>query len=589
MTSASNQQPPALDLGDDTAVFVADSRRRPSTDASSPLLANHNSTASTSTSASAAAAAGGSSNNNERLMRLLQGVEHGYGDGARDGGDDASILVSDAGSTAPSQRHLLAASHPGGDLGHVNDTGSGSGSIHPPPDRWRLAYIVLILQGVAMMLPWNVFITAADYFRTRLFAGSSFAVSFPSYFSAGFMVVELLAVAYATVTQARVSSASRISSASTANAVIFALMVALVIAAGREGSSIPGAAAFGIVIVLVCATGATTALLQNALLALSARFPAVYIQGVLSGQALVGTGVAVASLLLQILGSRAAASAESQDRQAFAYFAGALGTAVLGLVGFVGVQKAPFYAFYAPKALATRQSPPAAAKFSTKLLLDAARIVPRHAVAASAVFVVTLALFPTITSAVRSTALPSEMPYFVAIHFVMFNVGDWVGRWLTAFESLRVLESPRSLLAAALARLAFVPLFFLSNTQFGSPSPQAVLRASTASPVFPVLITSDWLYQIIVLLFGITNGYVITLVFMTGPAEADRFAIPDEIAAQYQPSDGGEFNRGEALSKTREYIGVVIGIAMTIGLALGSVLSFGALGIACGCNPFVPK
>ncbi|KAI8866357.1 hypothetical protein GQ42DRAFT_172745, partial [Ramicandelaber brevisporus] len=142
---------------------------------------------------------------------------------------------------------------------------------------------------------------------------------------------------------------------------------------------------------------------------------------------------------------------------------------------------------------------------------------------------------------------------------------------------------------AALARLAFVPLFFLSNTQFGSPSPQAVLRASTASPVFPVLITSDWLYQIIVLLFGITNGYVITLVFMTGPAEADRFAIPDEIAAQYQPSDGGEFNRSEALSKTREYIGVVIGIAMTIGLALGSVLSFGALGIACGCNPFVPK
>eukprot|EP01018_Ginkgo_biloba_P017498 Gb_41767 [translate_table: standard] len=51
----------------------------------------------------------------------------------------------------------------------------------PPKDRCHLAYIIHILLGAAFMLPWNVFVTAVDYF---------------SYFYPGEQVDRVFAVVY---------------------------------------------------------------------------------------------------------------------------------------------------------------------------------------------------------------------------------------------------------------------------------------------------------------------------------------------------------------------------------------------------------
>lgn len=36
-----------------------------------------------------------------------------------------------------------------------------------PTDRWRLAYVSYLVLGCGTLLPWNVFITAADYFESQ--------------------------------------------------------------------------------------------------------------------------------------------------------------------------------------------------------------------------------------------------------------------------------------------------------------------------------------------------------------------------------------------------------------------------------------
>lgn len=32
--------------------------------------------------------------------------------------------------------------------------------LHPPKDRWNMVYFVLLLHGVGILMPWNMFITA---------------------------------------------------------------------------------------------------------------------------------------------------------------------------------------------------------------------------------------------------------------------------------------------------------------------------------------------------------------------------------------------------------------------------------------------
>lgn len=36
--------------------------------------------------------------------------------------------------------------------------------IEPPSDRYKLIFFILVLHGIGTLTPWNMFITAKDYF-----------------------------------------------------------------------------------------------------------------------------------------------------------------------------------------------------------------------------------------------------------------------------------------------------------------------------------------------------------------------------------------------------------------------------------------
>ncbi|KAH0835950.1 nucleoside transporter-domain-containing protein [Lanmaoa asiatica] len=119
------------------------------------------------------------------------------------------------------------------------------------------------------------------------------------------------------------------------------------------------------------------------------------------------------------------------------------------------------------------------------------------------VFAVTLAVFPAITARVQSVNLRIHPLLFTAVHNLVLNIGDLVGRYSCSFPRLLV-RSAKKILAMSLLRTLFIPLILLCN----------VHRPATTPPVSPI-INSDILFMIILLTMGYTNGFVSSMATLT--------------------------------------------------------------------------
>ncbi|KAL0250237.1 hypothetical protein I308_102410 [Cryptococcus tetragattii IND107] len=115
------------------------------------------------------------------------------------------------------------------------------------------------------------------------------------------------------------------------------------------------------------------------------------------------------------------------------------------------------------------------------------------------VFVVTISVFPPITTRILSTHQPTprllQPDVFMPLHFVIFNIGDYIGRTYLASYSAHHLTSPRRILFLSLGRTLFIPVFFACNV-----TPREIGNTP--------FISSDILYFLIILLFSTTNGYL---------------------------------------------------------------------------------
>lgn len=170
------------------------------------------------------------------------------------------------------------------------------------------------------------------------------------------------------------------------------------------------------------------------------------------------------------------------------------------------------------------------------------------------VFVITLAVFPVITITIQPTNPNTHPLLFTAIHFLMFNLGDFFGRYICSFPRV-ITWSTRRILAFSVVRTLFIPIFLLCNTVQGP------------SRGFPV-ISSDVVYMLLVAVLGLSNGYVSTLCLL----------------------GASSLEHNPRLRRRREDVPIastVAGFCLIVGLAMGSFGSFGVRAIICQCNPFV--
>jgi equilibrative nucleoside transporter 1/2/3 len=163
-------------------------------------------------------------------------------------------------------------------------------------------------------------------------------------------------------------------------------------------------------------------------------------------------------------------------------------------------------------------------------------------------------VFPAITGIVtsveNSTSIWLQPLMFNAIHFFLFNLGDLVSRYAPLVPWLFI-TSPRILSIISAARTLFVPLFIFCKV----------------TPSSHPLINSDLVFQLLVFLLGLSNGYLSATLQICAPS------------LEYNPN----------LKNRRidvDTASTVIGFTLSIGLVLGGFASFAAKAAICGsCNP----
>ncbi|THV05387.1 hypothetical protein K435DRAFT_104157 [Dendrothele bispora CBS 962.96] len=445
-------------------------------------------------------------------------------------------------------------------------------ALRPPPivDS-RIRWINFIL-GCAVLLPWNALITATPYFLSRL-SDSPLKSTFNSYLSTTFTAANFIFLARATATSKQLSP-SRVTTVS-----LLALAgLNLLLTLSTTIALSPGLF-FAFVILNGIAQASFGSYLQNSIMAVASLFGHTAVQPLLSGQA----AVAVAVSTVQVLSATAAVGRETsrnedsppddgkaEERSAFIFF----GLSTLFLL-FSAV--AQWYLVSMPEYQQVAGSLEPGKRIGrdhgtadeNRALVSSGRASDERAriwevakknvsfeISVAYVFVVTLAVFPPITATIQPTSPNVHPLLFTSIHFLMFGLGDFVGRSLCSIPKLLIWSS-RKLLTMSLARTAFIVLFLLCNVQRPSSSP---------IPVAPI-ISSDFLFMFILFAFGVSNGYVSTMALISASSLEHNHRLKGRVELVDVAATVSQF-------------------CLVGGLVLGSIASFPVRGAVCACNPF---
>ncbi|SNX81846.1 related to Inhibitor-sensitive equilibrative nucleoside transporter 1 [Melanopsichium pennsylvanicum] len=184
------------------------------------------------------------------------------------------------------------------------------------------------------------------------------------------------------------------------------------------------------------------------------------------------------------------------------------------------------------------------------------------------VFVITLSLFPALTSSVQSVYTGSSTSgsssidltspqLFVPFHFFLFNFSDLIGRMLPSLVPAALIRKARALFTLSLLRSLFVPLFMacnvVSTSQRTGPIDR-IIPATSDGWLASLLHASDAPFFILMLLLGLSNGLVSTCIMISGPS---RTKLVNSKGATEGP-----------LAAT------LLSFWLCVGLAIGSGLSF---------------
>ncbi|KAF9583793.1 hypothetical protein BGW38_008508 [Lunasporangiospora selenospora] len=235
----------------------------------------------------------------------------------------------------------------------------------PPADKWNLSYWIMIVQGTAMLLPWNAFITAKDFFQMRL-EGSPYEHNFLNYFSAAYMGMNLLVVGSSILIQKQAPGTTHVIGSLLLNAGVF-LSILISIQMERD---VDPTVYFYFALTMLSLSAISTSFLQNGMFGLAAKFTGRHVQGVMLGQGVAGVGVAISQIVSQILsppkgksyqddlvvsmgegGGRHRHRTEGLEHSAFLFFSVALSFTLFSVMAQALLTRLPIYQYYTEEQL----------------------------------------------------------------------------------------------------------------------------------------------------------------------------------------------------------------------------------------------
>ncbi|XP_066282833.1 equilibrative nucleoside transporter 1-like [Branchiostoma lanceolatum] len=423
----------------------------------------------------------------------------------------------------------------------------------PPKDRYNAVYIIFFMLGLGMLLPWNIFITANMYFRNR-FAKSSYEDTFENYFSVASMVPNVVFQLLNIFVAHKVSLNLRMVVPLITMLVCF--IVTAIMVWVRDISTI---GFFLVTIFTVVVINLASAIMQGGSFGVAGKFPGRYTQAIMSGQALAGVFSALASILSLAAGG-------DPTHSGFGYFLTAVAAIVVAMVSYLLLNKFEYARFYLqntqelPSLSKDASSPgvngavPAAdvsdltgsgaenmAVISRSSYLQIFRKIWMPAVSVMFTFLVTLSVFPSVSSLIESVSKSDGSrwtgEFFIPVTcFLFFNLSDLAGRIIAGAVQFPK-EKSVLLPILVLLRTGFMPLFMFCNAQ-----PEEFTRH------LPVVFDSDAYPIVFMVLMGVSNGYLGSLCMMYGP----RLVAAEDA----------------------ETAGITMSAFLTLGLGLGAAFSF---------------
>jgi equilibrative nucleoside transporter 1/2/3 len=306
------------------------------------------------------------------------------------------------------------------------------------------------------------------------------------------------------------------------------------------------------------------------MLRIISKFPPQFTQAVVAGQAMAGLAVSTSSFFIMMASSNGPhllqVLAQNADLCAFIYFVLVFVTLIVCTLAFAVLTRMEMFRHYqtvdhpisdyldehvhngydvedsARETLLSEDEQsghdnplPGASKVD---MFDLTYRIRYYAAANFFIFIVTLGVFPGITSAIQSTNPASGRFFrdlFTPFTLILFNFGDLLGRFMaTSWHS----TNPLRVMLASLARMAFFPLLMLCN-----------LQNEHHQVITYVLFKSDLVSMGLLLACAVTNGLITTLSLMHYP-------------------------RLLRTNKEKELGGTVMFFILSIGLTAGSLMSF---------------
>ncbi|KAJ2591668.1 hypothetical protein IWW49_001416 [Coemansia sp. RSA 1797] len=437
---------------------------------------------------------------------------------------------------------------------------AGSDRLRADSTSLRVAYVLFLGMGLATLLPWNLFISASEFYKYQ-FGGSTHQQTFHNSFSVVYMVTNFASNIYAMLTVTRSNPNKRIAFGLAANTISYMVGVFLPFMGVLRGS-----VSFYIVLAQMATCAVASGMLTNSLFALAAHFPAAHAEGIFSGQAVAGIIATGAQLVAAYSVSPiddtgnipAPGPPDGLISRTVAYFIFAAVVNLTLTAGFLHVSRDPYYqqqsklSYHAEHTsdsssdeaeaeqlitVVTPSMPTPSVVSDFEAFKHTFRDISSYCYVIVLDFAVTLSVFPSVTALVTST---SGAQLLTEWHFFVYNIGDFLGR--RSAPSIRISRAT-PLLTLAILRILFIPAFFACHVTFS---------------VWYNGIQSDQSFMALVLVLGLSNGFLSTRSAMVAPG----------------------------LSAYPTIAGSIVAISISSGLALGSVLSWLVRAAGCLCIPF---
>ncbi|KAL3863816.1 hypothetical protein ACJMK2_005546 [Sinanodonta woodiana] len=305
-----------------------------------------------------------------------------------------------------------------------------------PLDRYRMVFIIMVIHGMGVLMPWNMFITAKSYFEnykldTPISRNASYRLEFLFYLGIASQVSNVVISALNTFVQfGAQASTRRIAMAIFIIVIVFILTVVLAIVDSSQWPLEFFAITMVSVVILNCCAG----VYQNSVFGQAAILPMKYTNAIVLGNNLCGIFTSVINVI-------SIAASPSPKTAAVYYFIVAI---VILLVAFDAYFVLPLTKFYqhfqkkvkGAKAKSNMTCADYSEQFvkSCKMYWQVFKEIWVQALCVFFVFFVSLSIFPAIQSGVVGMEIAMSPDYFVTLFcFLNFNLFAFIGNLVSEF------------------------------------------------------------------------------------------------------------------------------------------------------------